>query len=82
MKDKPSLHENLAHWDKAAMGLWDAKVALYSLGCEHQANCIGGILEAALAARSAVNEQIERETELLFRFPEVNPCLNTREVVW
>ena len=70
MKTLISLHEIKIDWKKAVDGLRQAEEALRRLECTHQANCIADILDAAMEAQNAINEQIVKvndiESRLLF----------------
>ena len=70
MKNVTSLYEVKAQWLEAVNGLDKAQDALRSLGCEHQADCIADIQEAASAALGAIELQIETlndiESRMLF----------------
>ena len=65
-----SLYEIKTLWLEVVAGLDGAQKALRKLDCEHQANCIADIQEAAFAALGAVELQIEKlhdvESRMLF----------------
>lgn len=70
MGNVTSLYEVKKQWLDVVSGLDRAQGALRKLGCEHQANCIADIQEAASAALGAVELRIETlndmESKLLF----------------
>lgn len=65
-----SLYEIKTLWLEVVAGLDGAQKALRKLDCEHQANCIADIQEAASAALGAIELQIENlhdaESRMLF----------------
>lgn len=70
MQKITSLYEIREQWKEVVFGLRTAELALRKLKCDHQANCIADIMDAAMEAQDAIELRIEMlndmESTLLF----------------
>ena len=76
MQKITSLYEIREQWKEVVFGLRTAELALRKLKCDHQANCIADIMDAAMEAQDAVEKQLSDLSLVEYFLSQMNPMIH------